>query len=77
MYHSITTAIQEILNKDIKTIKKDIEENDTVAGDIQIVDKPLLKKKKTDDEVPSNVLRRQPLENSKKWFTRRKLFGII
>ena len=66
MYHSITTAILEILNKDIKTIKKDIEENDTVAGDIQIVDKPLLKKKKTDDEVSSNVLRRQPLENSKK-----------
>jgi len=62
MYHSISTAIQEILNKDIKTIKKEIEENDTVAGDIQIVDKPLLKKKKTDDEVPSNVLRRQPLE---------------
>ena len=65
MYHSITTAIQEILNKDIKTIKKDIEENDTVAGDVQIVDKPLLKKKKKDEE-DTDVLRRPPLENSKK-----------
>lgn len=57
MYSSITTAIQEILNKDIKTIKKDIEENDTVAGDVQIVDKPLLKKKK--------VIKREPLEIKK------------
>ena len=46
MYNSLTTAIQEILNKDIKTIKKDLEENDTVAGDIQGKDMPLLKKKK-------------------------------
>jgi len=44
-YHSITTAIAEILNKDIKTIKKDIEESDTVAGDVQVQDRPLLKKK--------------------------------
>lgn len=65
MYNSLTTAIQEILNKDIKTIKKDIEENDTVAGDVQIVDKPLLKKKKKDEE-DTDVLRRPPLENSKK-----------
>jgi hypothetical protein len=57
MYSSINTAIQEILNKDIKTIKKDIEENDTVAGDVQIVDKPLLKKKK--------VIKREPLEIKK------------
>lgn len=57
MYSSITTAIQEILNKDIKTIKKDIEENDTVAGNVQIVDKPLLKKKK--------VVKREPLEIKK------------
>ena len=57
MYKSINTAIQEILNKDIKTIKKDIEENDTVAGDVQIVDKPLLKKKK--------VIKREPLEIKK------------
>lgn len=57
MYSSITAAIQEILNKDIKTIKKDIEENDTVAGDVQIVDKPLLKKKK--------VIKREPLEIKK------------
>ena len=57
MYNSITTAIQEILNKDIKTIKKDIEENDTVAGDVQVVDKPLLKKKK--------VVKREPLEIKK------------
>tara|TARA_B100001093_G_scaffold520284_1_gene614264 strand:+ start:4299 stop:4472 length:174 start_codon:yes stop_codon:yes gene_type:complete len=57
MYNSINTAIQEILNKDIKTIKKDIEENDTVAGDVQIVDKPLLKKKK--------VIKREPLEIKK------------
>ncbi len=57
MYSSITTAIQEILNKDIKTIRKDIEENDTVAGNVQIVDKPLLKKKK--------VVKREPLEIKK------------
>ena len=57
MYNSITTAIQEILNKDIKTIRKDIEENDTVAGDVQVVDKPLLKKKK--------VVKREPLEIKK------------
>jgi len=57
MYSSITTAIQEILNKDIKTIRKDIEENDTVAGNVQIVDKPLLKKKK--------VIKREPLEIKK------------
>ena len=57
MYSSFTAAIQEILNKDIKTIKKDIEENDTVAGDVQIVDKPLLKKKK--------VIKREPLEIKK------------
>mgnify|MGYP001306147154 FL=1 len=57
MYSSINTAIQEILNKDIKTIKKEIEENDTVAGDVQIVDKPLLKKKK--------VIKREPLEIKK------------
>ena len=61
MYNSITTAIQEILNKDIKTIKKDIEENDTVAGDVQVVDKPLLKKKK--------VVKREPLEIKKQFFT--------
>tara|TARA_Y100000004_G_C8925500_1_gene417449 strand:- start:236 stop:421 length:186 start_codon:yes stop_codon:yes gene_type:complete len=61
MYNSLTTAIQEILNKDIKTIKKDIEENDTVAGDVQIVDKPLLKKKKGKEEI----LRRPALEPKK------------
>ncbi len=56
MYNkSINAAIQEILNKDIKTIKKDIEENDTVAGDIAIQDKPLFKKKK--------VVKRDSLEN--------------
>ncbi len=55
MYKSINTAIQEILNKDIKTIKKDIEEADTVAGDIQVHDKPLFKKKK--------VVKRDSLEN--------------
>jgi hypothetical protein len=55
MYNSINTAIQEILNKDIQTIKKEIEENDTVAGDVQIVDKPLLKKKK--------IIKRDSLEN--------------
>ena len=54
-YKSITTAIGEILNKDIKTIKKDLEETDTVAGDIAIQDKPLLKKKK--------VVKRDSLEN--------------
>ena len=57
MYNSINTAIQEILNKDIKTLKRGIEENDTVAGDVQIVDKPLLKKKK--------VIKREPLEIKK------------
>ena len=55
MYKSINTAIQEILNKDIKTIKKDIEEADTIAGDIQVHDKPLFKKKK--------VVKRDSLEN--------------
>ena len=55
MYKSINTAIQEILNKDIKTIKKDIEEADTVAGNIQVHDKPLFKKKK--------VVKRDSLEN--------------
>tara|TARA_Y100000004_G_scaffold182269_1_gene228837 strand:+ start:1732 stop:1899 length:168 start_codon:yes stop_codon:yes gene_type:complete len=55
MYSSITTAIQEILNKDIKTIRKEIEENDTTTSDVAIVDKPLLKKKK--------VVKRDSLEN--------------
>jgi hypothetical protein len=55
MYSSITTAIQEILNKDIKTIRKEIEENDTATGDVAIVDKPLLKKKK--------IIKRDSLED--------------
>ena len=55
MYKSINTAIQEILNKDVKSIKKDIEENDVTTADIQIQDRPLLKKKK--------VIKRDSLEN--------------
>tara|TARA_Y100000992_G_scaffold118097_1_gene77443 strand:+ start:479 stop:676 length:198 start_codon:yes stop_codon:yes gene_type:complete len=61
-YSSITTAIQEILNKDMKTIKKDIEENDTVTtGDVQIQDRPLLKKKKDEEEI----FRRQAIKSKK------------
>ena len=61
-YSSITTAIQKILNKDMKTIKKDIEENDTVtAGDVQIQDRPLLKKKKDEKEI----FRRQVIKSKK------------
>jgi hypothetical protein len=60
-YSSITTAIQKILNKDMKTIKKDIEENDTVTGDVQIQDRPLLKKKKDEEEI----FRRQVIKSKK------------
>lgn len=56
MYSSITTAIQEILNKDIKTIKKDIEEADVTTADVQVQDRPLLKKKKNDEE---EIIRRK------------------
>jgi hypothetical protein len=54
-YSSITTAIRQVLNKNISEIKKELDENDTVTGDVQVQDKPLLKKKK--------VLKRDSLEN--------------
>lgn len=50
------TAIRKILNKSINEIKKDLEETDMVTtGDVQIQDRPLLKKKK--------VIKRDSLED--------------
>ena len=56
-YKSMGTAISQILNKSINEIKKDLEETDTMvtAGDVQIQDRPLLKKKK--------VVKRDSLKN--------------
>ena len=46
----------KILNKNLSEIKKDLEEMDTVAGDVQVQDKPLGVGKK------SKVLKRKELE---------------
>jgi hypothetical protein len=55
-YKSMATAISQILNKPINEIKKDLEETDMVTtGDVQIQDRPLLKKKK--------VIKRDSLED--------------
>ena len=49
-------AVMKILNKNLPEIKKDLEETDTVAGDVAIQDKPLGVGKK------SKVLKRKDLE---------------
>ena len=49
-------AVMKILNKNLPEIKKDLEEMDTVAGDVQVQDKPLGVGKK------SKVLKRKELE---------------
>ena len=49
-------AVMKILNKKLPEIKKDLEEMDTVAGDVQVQDKPLGVGKK------SKVLKRKELE---------------
>jgi|TARA_E500000318_G_scaffold7137_1_gene6764 hypothetical protein len=49
-------AVMKILNKNLSEIKKDLEEMDTVAGDVQVQDKPLGVGKK------SKVLKRKELE---------------
>ena len=49
-------AVMKILNKNLPEIKKDLEEIDTVAGDVQVQDKPLGVGKK------SKVLKRKELE---------------
>lgn len=49
-------AVMKILNKNLSEIKKDLEEMDTTAGDVQVQDKPLGVGKK------SKVLKRKELE---------------
>ena len=49
-------AVMKILNKKLPEIKKDLEEMDTTAGDVQVQDKPLGVGKK------SKVLKRKELE---------------
>jgi uncharacterized protein (UPF0305 family) len=49
-------AVMKILNKNLPEIKKDLEEMDTTAGDVQVQDKPLGVGKK------SKVLKRKELE---------------
>ena len=47
----------KILNKNLPEIKKDLEETDTVAGDVAIQDKPLGIGKKS-----KKILKRKDLE---------------
>jgi len=50
-------AVMKILNKNLPEIKKDLEETDTVAGDVAIQDKPLGIGKKS-----KKILKRKDLE---------------